>query len=203
MPSLKERVSKWKENRSIWQKAGDILFWVLIILFLIPGPRKAIITNLNRVMLHVKAPKIMNEEKQEVLSDMDYNWTLAWAENEPFYFSNFRNEVVFINFWATWCPPCVAEMPEIQELYKKYGSRVAFMLVTSEKPDVVKAFMEKNQYQMPVFYLAGIQPPRALSFKAFPTTFIISKDGHVVSKKTGAANWDSKATAKIFEELLK
>ena len=61
----------------------------------------------------------MNEEKQEILTDLDYNWVLAWAKNEPFYFSNFRDEVVFLNFWATWCPPCVAEMPEIQTLYKK------------------------------------------------------------------------------------
>lgn len=202
MPTLKERFTKWKKNRSIWQKAGDILFWVLIILFLIPGPRKAILTNLNRVVLTVKAPKIIDEEKQELLSDLDYNWTLAWAENEPFYFTEFRNEVVFINFWATWCPPCVAEMDEIQELYKKYGSRVAFMLVTSEKPEVVNAFMDKNQYKMPVFYLAS-NPPPPLSFSAFPTTFIISKDGRVVVKKTGSANWDSKATGKIFEELLR
>lgn len=202
MPTLKERFTKWKKNRSIWQKAGDILFWVLIILFLIPGPRKAILTNLNRVVLTVKAPKIIDEEKQEVLSDLDYNWTLAWAENEPFYFTEFRNEVVFINFWATWCPPCVAEMDEIQDLYKKYGSRIAFMLVTNEKPEVVNAFMEKNQYKMPVFYLAS-NPPPPLSYSAFPTTFIVSKDGHVVSKKVGSANWDSKATAKIFEELLK
>jgi len=203
MATLKERFTKWKENRSIWQKALDILFWLLIIMFLVPGPRKAIRTTVNRVVLNVKTPRIINEEKQELLSDLDYNWTLAWAENEPFYFSNFRDEVVFINFWATWCPPCVAEMSEIQELYKKYGTRVAFMLVTNDKPEVVNAFMEKNQYQLPVFYLAGMQTPKALSFSGFPTTFIVSRDGHVVSKKTGAANWDSKATVKIFEELLK
>ena len=202
MATLKERFTKWKENRSIWQKSGDILFWILILLFLVPGPRKVILTNLNRVVLQVKTPRMINEEKQEVLSDMDYNWTLAWAKNEPYYFSDLRNNVVIVNFWATWCPPCVAEMPEIQELYKKYGNRVAFMLVTNEKPEVVTAFMEKNQYQMPVFYLAS-EPPKALSFSAFPTTFIISRDGHVVSKKTGAANWNSKATEKILEELLK
>ena len=202
MATLKERFTKWKEKRSFWQKAGDILFWVLIIMFLIPGPRKAIMTTVNRATLHAKAPRMIDEDKQKVLTDMDYNWTLAWAENEPFYFTNFREEVVFINFWATWCPPCVAEMSEIEELYKKYGHRVAFMLVTEETPEVVNAFMEKNQYQMPVFYLAGIQPPEALSFNGYPTTFIISRDGHVVTKKTGAANWNSKATQKIFEELL-
>ena len=202
MPTLKERFTNWKELRSIWQKAGDILFWVLIILFLIPGPRKAIVTNLNRAMLNVKVPRMIDEEKQEVLTDLDYNWTLAWGENEPYYFSDLRNNVVIVNFWATWCPPCVAEMPELQALHKKYGDRVALVLVTNEKPEVVEAFMEKNEYVMPVFYLAS-EAPAPLSFNAFPTTFIISKDGRVVSKKTGAANWNSKATEKILEELLR
>lgn len=203
MATIKERYTKWKENRSIWQKTGDILFWILIILFLIPGPRKAILTTLNRATLNVKAPRMMSEEKQEMLSDLDYNWLLAWDRNEPFYFSNIRDEVVFLNFWATWCPPCVAELSEIQSLYEKWGDRVAFMLVTNEEPEVVKAFMEKNGYLMPVFYMAGLQPPKALTFNSFPTTFIISKKGKVVTRKTGSANWDSKATEKIFEELLK
>jgi thiol-disulfide isomerase/thioredoxin len=202
MPSLKERFTKWKERRSIWQKAGDILFWILIILFLIPGPRKAILTTMNRVVLHIKAPRLINEEKQAQLSDMDYNWVLAWGENEPYYFSTLRNKVIIVNFWATWCPPCVAEMPELQSLYQKYGDRVAFVLVSSEKPEVVEAFMEKNQYLMPVFYLAT-EPPASFAFRGYPTTFIVSRDGHIVSRKTGAANWDSKAMHKILDELLK
>ena len=203
MANIKDRFNRWKEKRSTWQKAGDILFWLLIILFLIPGPRKAILTTLNRAVLHVKAPRMMKEEDQRQLTDMDYNWTLAWDQDEPFYFSKAQDEVVFLNFWATWCPPCVAELPEIQSLYDRWGDEVYFMLVTNENPDVVKAFMEKNDYQMPVFYMAGFPPPDALSFRAFPTSFIISRDGHVVVRKTGAVNWDSRATDKIFEELLK
>ena len=202
MPSLKERFNKWKEKRSLLQKIGDILFWMLIILFLIPGPRKVIMTNVNRAVLHIKTPKTISEEKQERLTDLDYNWVLAWGQNEPYYFSNLRNKVVIVNFWATWCPPCVAEMPELQSLYKKYGDRVAFVLVTSEKQEVVEAFMDKNQYLMPVFYMA-IEPPEIFAFSGYPTTFIISKDGRVVSRKTGAVNWDSKATHKILDELLK
>ena len=202
MPSLKERFISWKEKRSLWQKIGDILFWMLIILFLIPGPRKAIMTNVNRAVLHIKTPKTINAEKQERLTDLDYNWILAWGENEPYYFSNLRDKVIFVNFWATWCPPCVAEMPELQSLYRKYGDRVAFVLVTNEDQDVVEAFMEKNKYLMPVFYMAT-NPPESLAFSGYPTTFIISKEGHIVSRKTGAVNWDSKATHRILDELLK
>jgi thiol-disulfide isomerase/thioredoxin len=202
MATLKERINKWKEKRKPWQKAGDIIFWILIILFLIPGPRKVIMTTLNRAVLHLKAPRIMNEEKQEQLTDMDYYWTLAWSENQPYYFSNLRFKVVVLNFWATWCPPCVAEMPEFQSLYRKYGDRVAFLMVTNDKPEAVEAFIKKNHYQFPVLYLAE-NPPKPLSFSALPTTFIISKEGRVVTKKTGAANWDSKAMEKILDELLK
>jgi len=201
MPTLKDRFNKWKE-RSRWQKAGDIVFWMLIILFLIPGPRKAILTGMNRAVLHVKTPSLIKEEKQELLSDLDYNWVLAWGRNQPYYFSNLRDRVIIVNYWATWCPPCVAEMPELQSLYRKYGDRVEFVLVTGEKPETVEAFMEKHQYEMPVYYLAT-QPPEKLSFSAYPTTFIISKDGHIVSKKTGAVNWDSRATRRILDQLLR
>lgn len=203
MATIRERFTKWKEKRSTWQKAGDILFWILIILFLVPGPRKAVLTTLNRAILHVKSPKAMNVEKQEQLSDLDYSWVLAWDQNEPFYFSNMREQVVFLNFWATWCPPCIAEMSEIQALYEKWGDKVAFLLVTSEKPEVVKAFLEKNEYLLPVFYMGTPQLPEILQHRALPTTLIISKDGHVVTRKTGATNWNSRATDKIFEELLK
>ena len=77
MASIRERFTKWKENRSTLQKTGDILFWILIIMLLIPGPRKAILTTVNRVVLNVKSPKIMSEEKQGMLTDLDYNWLLS------------------------------------------------------------------------------------------------------------------------------
>lgn len=202
MATLKERFSRWKKNRSALQKAGDIIFWVLIILFLIPGPRKAILTTLNRAVLQVKAPRILKEEKQTMLTDLDYNWTLAWSRNEPFYFSDLRDQVVVLNYWATWCPPCVAEMPEFQTLYKKYGDKAAFIFVTNDDPEVVEAFIKKNSYNLPVLYLAEA-PPDPLSFTAYPTTYIISKEGRVVSRKTGAANWDSKAMANILDELIR
>ncbi len=202
MATLKERFSKWKESRSKWQKAGDIFFWLLLILLIIPGPRKVISTSMNKVMLNLKNPGIEKEENQQQLQDLDYNWTLARSADEPLNFSDLQEKVVFLNFWATWCPPCVAELPEIQRAYDKYGDRIAFVLVSNQEPSVVEAFMDKHGYKLPIFYL-GAKTPEAFNHRALPTTFILSKDARIVSKKTGAANWDSKATYKIFEELLK
>ena len=86
MATLKERFNKWKETRSKWQKAGDVFFWLLLILLIIPGPRKVISTSVNKLMLNVKNPGIEKDENQQQLHDLDYDWTLARSADEPFNF---------------------------------------------------------------------------------------------------------------------
>jgi len=202
MATIKEKLSQWKESRSAWQKAGDIFFWMLLILLIIPGPRKVISTTVNKVLLNIKNPGFDDENKQQQLSEEDYNWMLARNANEALSFTELRGKVVFLNFWATWCPPCVAELPEIQRAYEKHGDRVAFVLLTDQDPMVVEAFMEKHGYELPVFYMAT-GAPDIFNHRGIPTTYIISREGKIVSSKTGAANWDSKATDKMFESLLR
>ncbi len=202
MATIKEKLRKWKETRSVLQKTGDVMFWVLLVLLILPGPRKVIVTNVNRVLLQVKNPGIKSEDKQITLTDQDYNWVVGTSLAEPMYMSDLRGEVIFLNFWATWCPPCVAELPEIQKVYEKYGHEVAFVLIANQEPEVVEAFMEKHGYSFPVMY-PGPKLPQVFQSPSVPTTYIISREGKIVTKKTGAVNWDSKATDRMFEELLR
>ena len=201
MTSIKERFNKWKNTRKGWQKAGDILFWVFLILLIIPGPRKIISTTINRISLHLRNPSIEKMEKQQQLSEADYGWFVIDNDGKKISLSNFRDEVVFLNFWATWCPPCIAELPEIEKLYNKFDDRVNFLLVTNEDPVKVNNFLESRGYNLPVYYSA-VAPPEVFSGRALPTTYIISAEGRIVVRKTGAANWDSRATTKIFRELM-
>lgn len=203
MAGIGQRLRKWKETRSFWQKTGDILFWLLLILLIIPGPRKVISTAVNRVILHVKNPGMFNPEKQVRLTDGDYDWMLRDSRGEPVSLEAFRGEVIFLNHWATWCPPCVAELPEIRRAYEKHGERVRFLLVTGQEPSVVGTFLEKRGYGGLPVYFASSAPPSALQAGAIPTTFIISGDGKIVTRKTGAVNWDSRATSRIFEQLVR
>jgi thiol-disulfide isomerase/thioredoxin len=202
MVSLKERISNWRNNRSPWQKSADILFWVLLILLIIPGTRKIISTGVNKAVLLVKSPGMVAEEKQETLTELDYNWILGTADGDPIFLSENRDRVLFLNFWATWCPPCVAELPEIQRAYDKYGHEVIFFLVANQQPEVVEPFLEERGYDLPVYYI-GTPVPEIFRSDRIPTTYIISREGKIVSEKTGAVNWDSKATYKLFEELLR
>lgn len=202
MTTLKERYTKWKETRSNSQKAGDVFFWLMLILLLIPGPRKVISTTINRVVLNIKTPAMIPEEKQVSIAELDYEWVLNNEAGETVKLGLFREKPVFLNFWATWCPPCVAELPEIQKAWEKHGESVEFLLVTNQDADVVKAFMEKHGYTVPVHY-AKTPIPVSFDHSSIPTTFIISAEGKIVLRKKGAVNWDSKGTDRIVDALLR
>lgn len=202
MPTLKERFSKWKESRTGIQKFGDIFFWLLLILLIIPGPRKVISTGINRVALQIKSPAKIPEAKQISLGESDYNWTLLNSDGAMVKLSDYRDKPVFLNFWATWCPPCVAELPEIQRAWEKHGNSVEFLLVTNQEAAVVEAFMEKHGYSVPVHYAAAAAPG-VFNHNSIPTTYILSPEGKIVVNKKGAINWDSKGTDRIFESLIR
>ena len=176
MATIKERFQKWKSSRSLLQKAGDILFWALLVLLVLPGPRKVVSTTLNRVILQVKSPGITSEERQVELTDSDFGWAFSDSTGAPYYLSELRGRVIFLNFWATWCPPCVAELPEIQRAYEKHGKDVFFLLITNQDHEVVETFMEKHGYDLPVYYPAT-PPTEVFQTSSIPTTFIISQSG--------------------------
>lgn len=114
--------------------------------------------------------------------------------------SNYKGKVVFLNFWATWCPPCKEEMPIIEELYKEFGENKNDVIilgitnpVTEENPngqdkniDEIKYFLQENNYSFPtVFDKTGIYFDN-FKIRAFPTTYIIGKDGEIKTAIPGA-----------------
>ncbi len=200
MAPIKERIKKWKLRK--WhQKAGDIFFWALLVMMLIPGPRKFIATGVNKAILNFRRPSMLQEEKAYQLTEADYTWDVRSSEGTSLDPESLMGEVVFLNFWGTYCPPCIAEMPEIQSIYNDYSDRVRFVLVSAESPEKVQNFLTSREYDLPSYY-GGRNMPEAFSVRSVPTTFVISRDGKIVMKKVGAADWDSKAMRRVFDELL-
>ncbi|MGE1062510.1 TlpA disulfide reductase family protein [Megasphaera paucivorans] len=98
----------------------------------------------------------------------------------------YQDKPVYLNFWASWCPPCVQEMPHIEHLQKEYGSKLHFVAVTvDENPSDAAYFIKKNSITMPVYTgdLKAITQQYGVS--AIPVSIIIDTNGKIIAKRVG------------------
>lgn len=137
----------------------------------------------------------------------DYNkvdfegWELVDEKGENFNINDLKDKVVVINFWATWCPPCIAEKPSFQELYNDYKDKVVFLFVTTDSPEKVVKFKEKYHYTLPVYYQKN-DTPTLLYSTSLPASFVLNKQGEIVVKKFRAADWNSSKFRVILDDLI-
>ncbi len=180
-------------------KRSDLILLVIIAVLIIPQTRKPI-----QVILHkglaLFGPSIENESNRTVVSFQD--WLLEDLQGNLISFSELKNKVVFLNFWATWCPPCIAEMQSIQDLHDSYKDNVVFLLISNENPEVVRAFKNKKGYTLNSFKPLT-ENPESFNIRSIPRTFLINKKGEIVIDKGGAANWNSDKVRNQLDELLK
>lgn len=141
------------------------------------------------------------ESVEETTTLEDYEWVLENLNGERAYFGDLKGEVIVINFWATWCPPCIAEMPSLQELYSAYGDRVTFMFVSQEDNATISKFLEKRGFDLPVYRPLSKIPEQMYS-RSIPATYIIDREGGVRVSKVGVADWNSEKVKQLLDELL-
>ncbi len=126
------------------------------------------------------------------ISRANYSIPLIDMDGEPVDMAEWKGKTIFINIWATWCAPCLAEMPVIHDLYKHVaGQNIEFaMLSSDESLETARVFIEKKGYTFPVYMLrAGLPEPYLTN--TIPTTYVISPDGDVVMRHTGMFNYNS------------
>jgi thiol-disulfide isomerase/thioredoxin len=134
----------------------------------------------------------------------DYNFQLKDLQGNVVDANAFKGKVIFLNLWATWCGPCRVEMPSIQELYNSVDKeKIAFIMLSLDNPNqqhkIVK-YIEDKKFDFPVYVLSG-GVTEQLNVPSIPTTFVISKDGLIKSKKIGAANYNTERVKKMLETL--
>lgn len=135
---------------------------------------------------------IRQPSKVEDVRQANYDFQVVNVGGRTINFSEFKDKTVFINLWATWCPPCIAEMPDIHDLYKKMGDDVEFVMISVDS-DQEKAvsFMEKKKFEFPVYFLKS-NLPSEFETGSIPTTFVISPNGEIVVEEHGLAKYDTK-----------
>ena len=178
---------------------SNLIFLVVIAILIIPQTRKPIQVFLNKGFALI-SPNIEKTENQITLKS--YQWKLKDENGNIFDFESTKGKVVFVNFWATWCPPCIAEMPGIQDLYADYKDKIEFILVTNDPYFEINKFLSKNNYDFKILRPVTFNES-VFEVSTIPRTFLIDKMGKIIIDETGAANWNSDKVRSVIDNLLK
>lgn len=136
--------------------------------------------------------------------DYPYALTMTTLDGKPVELSSLRGKVVFLNQWASWCPPCRAEMPAIEKLYQSVDkNKVAFVLLSlDENPQKARQFIQQKGFTAPAYLPAGPLPD-AFAAQAIPTTLILDQSGQLVQRIEGMANYDTDEFRQYLTRLYK
>ncbi|WP_317167419.1 TlpA family protein disulfide reductase [Winogradskyella vidalii] len=192
----KDKTTKDKTTKN---RIYNVLAILMIILFVIPQTREPIQVLFHKGFSYINTSTLIDKVERKTVSNL--NWDLVSDKGERLDFNAIKGKVVLINFWATWCPPCIAEMPSLQELYTDYGDEVVFLFVTNDDFEKVEQFKSKNGFNFEVFNPLS-QPPSELSVHSIPRTFIINKKGEIVVDESGAVDWNSAKVRSQLDALL-
>ncbi|HTN67986.1 MAG TPA: TlpA disulfide reductase family protein [Dysgonamonadaceae bacterium] len=204
--SKKSKKSKKSKNKT-WIEY--IVIAAAVIILYATGLHTEVIGFIQRGILAtgLMTPKIetvKNENEITVNSasiPADLNLTLMDEDGEIISLADFKGKPIFMNMWATWCPPCIAEMPNINKLHNQVGSEVAFVMVSlDDEFETAKAFNKRKGFNLPIYALQSRRPPMYQS-TTVPTTYIISADGKLMLTHKGMANYNTSEFKEFLNDL--
>jgi thiol-disulfide isomerase/thioredoxin len=168
---------------------GALLVWVVYLLMAVPR------MDSTRLPEPTFSDSVPDEPAQ-------YVWRLEDLDGKPVDFSSFRGKTIFLNIWATWCPPCVAELPSIDRLAKDPRLKdVAFACVSSDESLAgLRRFVRERRLTVPVLRMLE-DPPEVFQTDAVPASFVVRSDGRIIMKEIGAAEWDGSLVVQLLAGL--
>ncbi|UIR57231.1 TlpA family protein disulfide reductase [Sphingobacterium sp. SRCM116780] len=184
---------------------GNSLFVVLILLLIWPTSRAYFQQGLMKIGLF--KPSLEKPKEADLKKVVPTAKAISFKNDkgEIVHMDDLKGKVVFINFWATWCPPCVAEMPSIGTLYEKLKDNkdVVFLIVEIEgEAEKAKAFMQEKKLNLPVYY-PNSEIPQDWLGGSIPTTLMINKYGEIAAKHEGLADYSRQEVFDFIIELTK
>ncbi|SHH64564.1 cytochrome c biogenesis protein/redoxin [Sporanaerobacter acetigenes] len=191
-------VDKIKLHMSTIQKIGGIILLLTGLVMTLGGTDKVIgyFKNSNKNVVEYNE-EISDEYDEEDTKIPAIDFTLVDQYGNTHTISEYKGKVIFLNFWATWCPPCRMEMPDIEAIYEEYEKNSGDVIILGvAAPNLgkegseehIKKFLKDNGYTYPVVFDQTGDILGQYSIQAFPTTFVIDKDGNLVSYVPGAVD---------------
>lgn len=180
--------------------ANGIFILILGLILFVPSAKALVIQGLMKVGLF--NPDVTTEQ---VAANPSLDLRFKDRQGKIVTLNDLKGKVVFLNFWATWCPPCLAEMPSINKLYEQHKNNkdVIFVMVDADSNlEKSLGYMNARKYSMPVYQMASSVPEQIFA-GSLPTTVVFDKQGRVSFKHEGAANYNSKKFVEFMEKLRK
>ena len=156
----------------------------------------------------IEAPKLEAPSLEDMeVTTIDFESNMLQftdLDNNIFTIQDFKGKNLFINYWATWCNPCLAEMPYMAELYEKYNNEenIVFLFLSREKLKTIKNYIPKDEslQKLPIYKI--ITDDEFFATSGIPTTFIINSSGEVLVKDLGTAFWNDESVFKFIDNLV-
>ena len=190
-------LDKIKLHLNLIKKIGGAILIITGIIMILGGPDKTYENLKKAVSNSVESIEDKSTDKKESSTTNNNkladDFTLVDQYGTIHKLSDYKGKVVFLNFWATWCPPCRGEMPDIEAIYKEYSNDEVVILGVATPnlgqegtQEEVETFLSKNKYTFPVVFDTKSEVIESYGIRAFPTTFIIDKEGYITKKVPGA-----------------
>ena len=179
---------------------ANALFIVLfLIIILVPSAKALVMQGLMEIGLFKPSIDLPKNTPKADLSAIKFKD----SKNNVVRLSDFEDKIVFVNFWATWCPPCLAEMPSVNKLYQQFGNDedVIFLLIDADGNFTkAQAYFDRKNYKMPVYTFAS-SLPKEIYNGSLPTTLVFDKKGRIAYNGVGAANYASPKFISFIKQL--
>lgn len=196
------------QKRAIWRIfsflkpiAGALL---ILMILRVTGLLAHVSTFTNAALMQTG---VLDAQPEEITTEeeFDFDFTVRTLDGQVKSVSELKGKVIFLNLWATWCGPCRAEMPGIEELYQQVDkSQIEFVMLSIDRPGLetkVKNFVQAQKHTFPVYTLHS-ELPEVLQVPSIPTTFIIDKSGKIVQKKVGTTQFNTPRFREYLGKLV-
>lgn len=193
------KLVEYHKNRSALWWLTTLLTYLFIILAFFPSGRSLIRVTISSIFMG--NPRNELEVQERVTSISFETLDGEWVSLSPTVSGNYS----FVNIWATWCGPCVSEMPSILDLKDEYSDKVDFFLVAKDDKERVLDFLKSKGYMKEGIYIArpGDSGNRLFELQeVYPTTFILNPNGDVVWMHSGMAYYNSSRFKATLEEII-
>jgi thiol-disulfide isomerase/thioredoxin len=145
--------------------------------------------------------EVSKEKPVALLPDSAFNKVkLSDLKNNSFSLKQFEGKTIFLNFWATWCKPCIAEMPTIEKAKSILNKEdVVFLVASGESAEEIEAFRKAHSYK---FNYLQVLNSEELDIQSLPTTFIFNPAGQLVFSESGYRKWDEKSNIEMILKII-